>query len=215
MTFINMSGDQLTQNQCWPRTLSPDAEPGFALFNYDQYYAGQHHPYSYALAPPSYVTAGKTPPTKRDLHLVPSGDDEAFVVDDGNSTRRLSDAELAQYANIHKCKDDACTEEVKMVEAQIAAMKLAYEETVSAYVADVAVESVADSSRHSGMILTDGSSGGMATATSAAASTQPRKTASFPEPTGHDARREDLKRHKRHRRHAHGAVGEGEMAGVS
>lgn len=42
-TYINMGNnpadpDRLTENQCWPRTLSPDAAPGFALLNEDPYY---------------------------------------------------------------------------------------------------------------------------------------------------------------------------------
>jgi len=219
---MSPSDDLLTENECWPHTLAPDTEPGFALFNYDRYYVGQgRQPTSYRNAPSSSVTAGKTP-MKRDIHLVPDGDVEALVFDDGNSTRWLSDEELAQYRNIHRCKDDSCTEEVKMVEEQLAAMQLAYEETVSAYVADIPVQSLSVSSQHSEMILTDSSSDGMVTATSAAAaSTQSltdvsaRNTASSPEPTGHDGWREDLKRHKRHRRHGHGhgVVGEGHVAG--
>jgi hypothetical protein len=46
-TYINMGNnpadpDLLTANQCWPRTLSPNAAPGFALLNEDPfYYRGQ------------------------------------------------------------------------------------------------------------------------------------------------------------------------------
>lgn len=51
--------DLLTANDCWPRTLYPDAEPGFALLADDGYYFREGIPffaYRYTTAPAASVT---------------------------------------------------------------------------------------------------------------------------------------------------------------
>jgi hypothetical protein len=49
--------DLLTANPCWPATLFPDAEPGFALRNDDPYYSLiPTWPRIYTVAPDSLIT---------------------------------------------------------------------------------------------------------------------------------------------------------------
>ena len=58
----------LDQNQCWPRTLTPNAGPGFALLNEDKYYyqdgrAEAHLAPAYEIAPVASVTGMSSPQT--------------------------------------------------------------------------------------------------------------------------------------------------------
>jgi hypothetical protein len=85
--------DLLTANQCWPRTLAPAAEPGFALLTQDKYYKAGGAGFFQRVLNPAYrflpalaVTgrlealiqitvadqsvAGKNYPTKRDLQVL-------------------------------------------------------------------------------------------------------------------------------------------------
>jgi hypothetical protein len=51
--------DLLTANDCWPRTLYPNAEPGFALLADDGYYTRTGSPwlgYIYTTTPSAAVT---------------------------------------------------------------------------------------------------------------------------------------------------------------
>lgn len=57
--IITGDPDLLTANDCWPRTLYPDAEPGFALLADDGYYFREGIPffaYRYTTAPAASVT---------------------------------------------------------------------------------------------------------------------------------------------------------------
>ncbi|KAI9877822.1 MAG: hypothetical protein M1830_002719 [Pleopsidium flavum] len=86
----------LTANQCWPR---------------DGYYLrqGAYGPQSYAAPPPAAILAGKTPPTKRNSILDP--DEGIISVDEGNSTRLISDEELEEYCYLRKCDSQDCQKE--------------------------------------------------------------------------------------------------------
>src|SRR5438094_259945 len=103
--------DGLTINQCWPRTLGQYVEAGFALYIGDWYYLqhGAYGPTSYAVPPPAAATNGLTPPTKRDRIYV--GDDGNVLVDEGNSTRAVTEEEMRMFFNFHKCQSPGCTKE--------------------------------------------------------------------------------------------------------
>ncbi|KAH1622667.1 hypothetical protein KXX39_006777 [Aspergillus fumigatus] len=111
--------DLLTANDCWPRILYPDAEPGFALLADDGYYFWEGIPffaYRYTTAPAASVTAGKSKPVKRSveraLELLMFNDDTArYMIDDGNSTRPANSSELAEHLGIEECEDPECTKE--------------------------------------------------------------------------------------------------------
>ncbi|KAH2448624.1 hypothetical protein KXW63_007635 [Aspergillus fumigatus] len=115
--------DLLTANDCWPRTLYPDAEPGFALLADDGYYFREGIPffaYRYTTAPAASVTvhhpAGKSKPVKRSveraLEVLMFDDDTArYVIDDCNSTRPANSSELAEHLGIEECEDPECTKE--------------------------------------------------------------------------------------------------------
>lgn len=113
----------LTTNPCYPSTLTN--EPGFALLTQDPYYFFKHIntqflPYS---APPgSYYTSGKKPPTKRwlgdtfatgsDLPLDFVFDEDAgILVDEGNTTRRAYDEEIAEHLDLQRCVEPDCADE--------------------------------------------------------------------------------------------------------
>lgn len=144
----NVAGDVnlLTANPCWPQVLSPDAEPGFALFAHDPYYhAGMPNPGSYAAPPAASITQSKTPPMRRGLPLEirivddADADGPIVTVDEGNSTRRASDEEMSRYANIYKCKDSECSEETSQIREWLTAAEKQYEEVLSAKLADMPV----------------------------------------------------------------------------
>ncbi|GFF81417.1 hypothetical protein IFM62136_10490 [Aspergillus lentulus] len=112
--------DLVTANDCWPRTLSPDAEPGFALQADDGYYWRKgipfNFPFRYTTTPAASVTAGKTKPVKRSVERaleVLMFDDETarYVIDDGNSTRPANSSEVAEHLGIEECEDPECTKE--------------------------------------------------------------------------------------------------------
>lgn len=50
---------RLTENPCWPSTLSPEAGPGFALINNDGYYINNREFFlrdAYTKTPDAFVT---------------------------------------------------------------------------------------------------------------------------------------------------------------
>ena len=112
ISFINcnLPDDALTENPCGPYTLTSD--PGFALLTQDPWYRlpGNirfHSPALYRSNPPAYMTAGKTPPRRRDW--IP----DELIVDLGNSSRRASDEELFWNHGLIKCVKDDCEEELR------------------------------------------------------------------------------------------------------
>ena len=105
----------LTTNPCYPSTLTQD--PGFALLTYDPYYGGVPTQLPYTKAPTNQYTMGKKPPSKRQL----SGDvGPEFILDDQNTvwveekntTRPASDAEMLEHLNLLKCATPDCAAEL-------------------------------------------------------------------------------------------------------
>ncbi|KAI0904346.1 hypothetical protein F4823DRAFT_634502 [Ustulina deusta] len=83
----------LNMNPCWPEILLED--PGFALLTDDRYYAGH-----------------RDAQRKRDEKSY-GLDPEAWVFDDGNSTRRVTKDELVRYLGILRCESADCHEEMQ------------------------------------------------------------------------------------------------------
>jgi hypothetical protein len=87
--------DGLSANECWPSILVDD--PSYALLNTDPYFARNGRAPNAALwaaAPSPNLIGNKSPPFgKRDL------DPSEFLVDTGNSSRRLTPGELKNLAD--------------------------------------------------------------------------------------------------------------------
>lgn len=131
LDFVNMpvyanDKDGLTTNPCWPSSLVDD--PGFALLLTDPWYASDPGLQAYGLLnydkkPSNAVTAGKINRpdwNKRALH----GDDfdpDDIIVDEGNSTRKATDEELAAHLGFIRClgKDCAAEKEAMGIESAI------------------------------------------------------------------------------------------------
>jgi len=115
----------LQVNPCWPEKLLED--PGFALLTDDPYYklnninkfAGAYGKKNYPGPIPSDVLSAASVEghfsqegfRKRgeDLHNL---DPDAWIFNDGNSTRRLTDAELQEKLGILRCSLADCKEEM-------------------------------------------------------------------------------------------------------
>lgn len=102
----------LTTNVCWPTTLDPYAEPGFALFRGDEYYVVDQQEYGsafYTSSPiPAYVTFGKTRPLKHKRNITFDRRSNLFLEDTGNGTRPIRPEDLT------------ADEELRLTVAQIA-----------------------------------------------------------------------------------------------
>jgi chitinase len=108
----------LSVNPCWPEVLLED--PGFALLTDDPYYAGDRNAQRYGKANypgliPVDVLGNHKPQQgyrKRDekSHEL---DPEAWVWDDGNSTRRVTEDELARDLGILRCSSADCHKEMQ------------------------------------------------------------------------------------------------------
>ncbi|KFZ22959.1 hypothetical protein V502_02560 [Pseudogymnoascus sp. VKM F-4520 (FW-2644)] len=108
----------LQNNPCWPEVLLED--PGFALLTDDPYYAGYRDAQRYGKANyPGLIPADvlgnnvaqagfrKRDENSHDL------DPDAWVVDEGNTTRRVTDAELQEKLSILRCSSADCHEEME------------------------------------------------------------------------------------------------------
>jgi hypothetical protein len=94
----NYAGDPwgLTTNVCWPQALQPSAEPGFALYQVDNYYIPP------AVAPnwyfdnpyPFYVTNGKTRPARRKRSVRFDNKVKRFFEDTGERNKMLFEEDL-------------------------------------------------------------------------------------------------------------------------
>ncbi|KAI0888397.1 glycosyl hydrolases family 18-domain-containing protein [Annulohypoxylon maeteangense] len=119
---VGPAGDQygLTANPCWPSTLLYD--PGFALLTDDEYYDAHKDAQAYArrnykgLIPQDVLGNHQPRPgyTKRD-RKAHDLDPNAWVFDDGNSTRRVTDEELREDLGILRCSSADCQEEMKVL----------------------------------------------------------------------------------------------------
>jgi len=108
----------LQNNPCWPEVLLED--PGFALLTDDPYYAGNRDAQRYAKANspgliPSDVLGNNVAQAgfrKRDedSHAL---DPDAWVFDEGSTTRRVMDAELQEELGILRCSSADCHEEME------------------------------------------------------------------------------------------------------
>ncbi|KAI1734037.1 glycosyl hydrolases family 18-domain-containing protein [Xylaria scruposa] len=111
----------LISNPCWPSILLYD--PGFALLTDDPYYARHRSAQQYGIANypdliPLDVLGNHQPQQgyrKRDekLHGL---DPEAWVFDDGNTTRRATADELVRDMGILRCNSADCHEEMQELE---------------------------------------------------------------------------------------------------
>ncbi len=109
----NIADAGLTDNPCWPSTLIDD--PGFALNFNDPWYNRnananrKGYTVSYPMPPGAAWTNGKVNQpgwNKRDV------DPNEIYVDEGNSSRRLTDQELLEEFGILRCQGD-CTQEME------------------------------------------------------------------------------------------------------
>jgi len=113
----------LIDNPCWPSDVVDD--PGFALLTDDPYYAAHRANSIYGkknyndFIPKDVLTtlsqlgfSSKAGYRKRDedLHNL---DPDAWVFNDGNRTRRLTDAELENNLGILRCSLPDCKEEMR------------------------------------------------------------------------------------------------------
>lgn len=109
----------LYDNLCWPKVLLED--PGFALLTDDPYYrgAGREDARAYVVNYPEPIPAdvllnnqaqaGYRKRSEKSHGLDP----DAWVYDDGNSTRRLTDKELEEEMGILRCSSANCEEEMQ------------------------------------------------------------------------------------------------------
>ncbi|KAI2464656.1 glycosyl hydrolases family 18-domain-containing protein [Annulohypoxylon bovei var. microspora] len=124
---VGPAGDQwgLEANPCWPSVLLYD--PGFALLTDDAYYAAFRGAQTYAKNNykseiPQDVLLNNQPRQgyrKRDKgsHDL---DPDAWVVDEGNSTRRVTDEELRGELGILRCNSADCHEEMQVLDIDTA-----------------------------------------------------------------------------------------------
>jgi chitinase len=126
----NLDGDWgLEANPCWPKKLLHD--PGFALLLTDPYYAGSRDAQKYAkdnyggLVPQDVLDTAANNGyknlagfSKRDgKHAL---DPDAWVYDEGNSTRPATDEELEEYIGIVRCASADCKEEMETLQVESA-----------------------------------------------------------------------------------------------
>ncbi|KAI9730799.1 MAG: hypothetical protein M1818_008079 [Claussenomyces sp. TS43310] len=107
----------LQDNPCWPEVLLED--PGFALLTDDPYYVGHRDAQRYGkdnypnLVPLDVLgnNVRKAGYRKRDenSHAL---DPDAWVFDEGNTTRRVTDAELQENLGILRCSSADCHDEM-------------------------------------------------------------------------------------------------------
>lgn len=113
----------LQVNPCWPENLVED--PGFALLTDDPYYLGHIAEARYGkrnypgLVPQDVLNAAAAEghfsqagfrKRNEDAHDL---DPDAWVYNDGNRTRRLTDAELQENLGILRCSLPDCNEEMR------------------------------------------------------------------------------------------------------
>jgi hypothetical protein len=102
----NYPGDPigLDDNPCWPKTLAPHVEEGWALFKGDPYYIRDRSMYARSeyefLHPPASFTAGKFPPLKRKRDISFDHDAQVFVENTGNHTVVLTPEEVEADAEL-------------------------------------------------------------------------------------------------------------------
>lgn len=117
MPAINDAG--LTENPCWPSTLVDD--PGFALNTNDPWYqeppnlGRRGYKKFYANPPEAQFTQGKVNKPgwgKRDERSVMMGmmDPDNVYVDEGNSSRRITEDELLEEFGMLRCLGDCSAE---------------------------------------------------------------------------------------------------------
>ncbi|KAI0537757.1 hypothetical protein GGR58DRAFT_501952 [Xylaria digitata] len=107
----------LSVNPCWPEILLED--PGFALLTDDPYYAAHRDVQRYAKANypnliPLNALRNHTPQQgyRKQDEKSHGLDPEAWVFDDGNSTRRVTEDELVRYLGFLRCNSADCHEEM-------------------------------------------------------------------------------------------------------
>ncbi|KAF2647969.1 hypothetical protein K491DRAFT_270987 [Lophiostoma macrostomum CBS 122681] len=123
-----------SQNPCWPTAIASSDE-GYPLLTDDYYYTTHPHKAEaeqrkamYVDPPPQAILdAAKDKykdvvlPTKRSLQLGPASlfqlTDGDLALDDGNSTRRLTEDDLPNVA-VLDCRDRFCKEELAALEGE-------------------------------------------------------------------------------------------------
>ncbi|KAK4555185.1 hypothetical protein LTR86_007481 [Recurvomyces mirabilis] len=116
----------IVQNPCWPSTVVND--PGFALLTDNPQYGASTH--LYEDDPPVAATQGKYRAgyQKRDADILSqygraaSGSGipasakpfrpDSILLDDGNSTRRATEGDLAEHFNLRRCTTPDCRDEI-------------------------------------------------------------------------------------------------------
>jgi len=113
----------LHDNPCWPENLVED--PGFALLTDDPYYLGHVAEARYgkknypdlvpqdvldAAAAEGHMSQAGYRKRDEDMHNL---DPDAWAFNDGNRTRRLTDAELQEKLGILRCSSADCKEEMR------------------------------------------------------------------------------------------------------
>jgi chitinase len=115
--FENMPGladDGIIDNKCFPSVLRND--PGFALMLRDSWYNGHAADKVFGLAnypkSPSPAVIGNNVAQanfyKRDSYFDP----DDIILDDGNSTRKATDEELADEFGFYRCDSSDCKKEL-------------------------------------------------------------------------------------------------------
>lgn len=115
--FTRMPGladDGITANKCFPSVLRND--PGFALMLRDSWYNGHANDKIFGLASYSKAPSANVIGTnvaqpdhfKRDSYFDP----DDIILDDGNSTRKATDEELAEEFGFYRCESSDCRKEL-------------------------------------------------------------------------------------------------------
>jgi chitinase len=110
----NLADDGILDNKCFPSVLHND--PGFALMLRDSWYNGHVADKIFGLAnflsaPDAAVIANNVPQAnfyKRDSYFDP----DEIILDDGNSTRKATDEELAEEFGFYRCDSSDCKKEL-------------------------------------------------------------------------------------------------------
>jgi chitinase len=110
----NLADDGILDNKCFPSVLRND--PGFALMLRDSWYNGHAADKVFGLAnylssPDAAVIGNNVPQAnffKRDSYFDP----DEIILDDGNSTRKATDEELAEEFGFYRCDSSDCKKEL-------------------------------------------------------------------------------------------------------
>ncbi|KAK6000837.1 hypothetical protein QM012_003562 [Aureobasidium pullulans] len=110
----NLPDDGITANKCFPSVLRDD--PGFALMLRDSWYNGHPNDRVFGLASynkaPSANVIGTNVAQPNHFKRNSYFDPDDIILDDGNSTRKATDQELAEEFGFYRCESSDCRKEL-------------------------------------------------------------------------------------------------------